>query len=288
MNEVEKLLTDKKIHFVPKGKDVLVKCLNPEHDDQNPSMRIDREEGLFHCLSCGYKGNLFTLFNRYRNKFNSRVRRTKESIEQLRKASWSGYEIPPDAFFVNEMWRGIPSSIMRTHRAFYSDKMGMENRVVFPITDNRETIVGFQGRFKHTDASPKYLAYPSGIGLPWYPSANKLELVNRSIVLVEGLPDALYLHGKGVTNAVSTFGTKGVKYDNIEEHLMPFMLAGIEKVYILYDGDEAGTRASEHLENIISKRTELLVEIVSLPEGEDPSSLDDRQLNILKNQLTNS
>lgn len=288
MSEVEKLLTEKKIHFVPKGKDVLVKCFNPEHEDSNPSMRIDREEGHFHCLSCGYKGNVFTLFNKYRNKFNSRVRKTKEKMIELRKASWSGYDIPSDAFFVNELWRGIPASVMNKFQAFTTTEMGMEDRIVFPITDTREVIVGFQGRFKYTDATPKYLAYPGGVGLPWFPSANKIDVIDGAIVLVEGLPDALYLHGQGITNAVTTFGTKSTKQDNIEEHLTPYILAGAQKVYIMYDGDEAGSRASEHLEKIINFKTDLVVEVLSLPDGEDPSSLNNKELNRLKKILTDS
>ncbi len=47
MTDVEQLLRDKDIYYVPKGKDVLVKCFNPEHDDSSPSMRIDREEGIY-------------------------------------------------------------------------------------------------------------------------------------------------------------------------------------------------------------------------------------------------
>lgn len=45
MTEVEQLLTDKDVVYHSKGKDLLVKCFNPEHDDDNPSMRIDREDG---------------------------------------------------------------------------------------------------------------------------------------------------------------------------------------------------------------------------------------------------
>ena len=37
---------------MPKGKDYVVSCLNPEHDDKNPSMRIDQITGIFNCFSC--------------------------------------------------------------------------------------------------------------------------------------------------------------------------------------------------------------------------------------------
>ena len=58
----EELLQSKGIQYQISGKDAKIHCLNPEHDDTNPSMRVDRITGIFHCFSCGYKGNLFTYF----------------------------------------------------------------------------------------------------------------------------------------------------------------------------------------------------------------------------------
>jgi DNA primase len=288
LTEVEQLLTDKDITFHSKGKDLLVVCLNPEHDDANPSMRIDREGGQFHCLSCGHKGNVFTTFNRYRNIFNSKVASVKKSIREIRKASWSGHEVPQDAFFLNEPFRGIPASIIQDFRAFESVSIGMEGRVVFPITDNMETIVGFQGRMKQSDAAPKYLMYPAEVSLPWYPSINKIQMVNNSIVLVEGLLDALYLKGKGMTNVVCMFGTKSVKFDNILEYLTPFMLAGMQTVYLMMDGDAAGRKANEHVAKCINHKTDLIVEVIPIADGDDPATLTDAHIEMIKKHLQSS
>ena len=56
---VEELIQKKKIPYRLQGADIVVACLNPEHDDSNPSMRIDKITGIFHCFSCGFKGNVF-------------------------------------------------------------------------------------------------------------------------------------------------------------------------------------------------------------------------------------
>ena len=56
---VEELLESKRIAYIPKGADYEISCLNPEHPDRNPSMRVDRITGIFNCVSCEYKGNLF-------------------------------------------------------------------------------------------------------------------------------------------------------------------------------------------------------------------------------------
>ena len=57
---VEDLLIKQNVSYIPKGADFEVSCLNPEHPDRNPSMRIDRITGVFNCFSCEFKGNLFT------------------------------------------------------------------------------------------------------------------------------------------------------------------------------------------------------------------------------------
>ena len=50
---VEELLASRNVYFIPKGADCLVSCLHPDHEDRNPSMRIDRITGIFQCFSCG-------------------------------------------------------------------------------------------------------------------------------------------------------------------------------------------------------------------------------------------
>ena len=65
------LLKDKGVPFQISGKDYVTKCFNPEHDDTNPSFRIDRMTGIAHCFSCGFKTNIFICELRT-NRFRSR------------------------------------------------------------------------------------------------------------------------------------------------------------------------------------------------------------------------
>ena len=64
---VEELLAEEKIPFKVSPADFIVKCLNPEHDDTNPSMRIDKVSGIFNCFACGFKGNIFQLYGEKAN-----------------------------------------------------------------------------------------------------------------------------------------------------------------------------------------------------------------------------
>ena len=284
---VEKLLDEKGVYYRSTGRDILIKCLNPEHDDDHPSMRIDREDGVFHCLSCGFKGNVYQYFNKHRNKFNAKVTKLKDKINTIRKASWLGFDIPQDAFFVSRPFKNIPKDILEKFQAFTTNELGMADRIVFPIRDARDRIVGFQGRYENTSVSPKYLAYPAKQPLPWYPNLSRITPMNNRIVLCEGLPDALYLQGQGITCAITIFGTKSVNMDNIMEHLTPFILGGVQEVVLLLDGDMAGRRAAEHISNCITTKSDLIVYNYNLPDDVDPASMSSYQIEKLKNYLTN-
>lgn len=275
---VENLLRDKKVTYLEKGKDLLVKCFNPDHEDTNPSLRIDKEGGDFHCFGCGYKGNIFLFFNKTKNVINQRIKKTKDKVVELRKASWAGLSLPIDAFFVAENFGNIPAATLQQFQAFRTSDFGMDGRIVFPIYDASNRIVAFQGRYIFTDAPPKYLVYPKEVVLPWFPNQFKVEPINGTIILVEGIRDALVLHSKGITNAICIFGTKSVSYENIVSHLNPYLLKGVQKVVLLMDGDAAGLAASSHLEKCITRKTDLEVTIVSLAEGTDPASMSDYEI----------
>ena len=84
---VEELLKQRDVYFIPKGGDFLVSCLNPEHPDKNPSMRIDQITGIFQCFSCEYKGNLFTYFGEKANQLQLRRELLKKKIKDKRSES---------------------------------------------------------------------------------------------------------------------------------------------------------------------------------------------------------
>jgi len=278
MTEVEQLLRDKDIYYIPKGKDVLVKCFNPEHDDSSPSMRIDREEGIYHCLSCGYKGNIFYDFNKYRNAFNSKVSAIKEKIRSLYLEA-SGAIMPSDAFSFYKPWRNINAETYKNFKAFTSESPDHRDRIVFPIIDYSGKICGFNGRHKLPSGEPKYMVTPEGADFPLYPP---VEDTHTSLVLVEGLYDAINLHDKGVTNAVCCFGTQRLSANSIYEKLLPYMIRGIMKVHILFDGDTAGREAAEKIKEMIVMKTDMAVEIIQLGAGQDPGELTQGEVDMLK------
>ncbi|MCK6469399.1 MAG: DUF3987 domain-containing protein [Candidatus Brocadia sinica] len=51
----------------PNGKKYSPKCLCPFHDDSDPSLSIDFEDGRFNCFSCGANGDIFDFYQRYKD-----------------------------------------------------------------------------------------------------------------------------------------------------------------------------------------------------------------------------
>ena len=103
---VQDLLKTKGLEFNISGRDYLVKCLNPEHDDSSPSMRIDKISGVYHCFSCGYKGNLFKHFGLLTNNVGVRIAKLKQKLADV-KVNFDGQDLPKGATPFIQKYRGI-------------------------------------------------------------------------------------------------------------------------------------------------------------------------------------
>jgi DNA primase len=270
---VESLLKEKGIYYNYSGADVLVKCLNPDHDDSNPSLRIDKVTGAFHCFSCGFKGNIFRYFGVLTNQSFLKVAKLKEKLKQL-KIDKDGLEIPPVSIPYTRSYRGISAATLKRFEAFYlpgesKEMRGFEDRIIFPIRDITNKIVMFLGRHTLSDGNPRYLNFPSGVSVPLFP--NRLVVRRNSIILVEGIFDMLNCQDKGLDNTVCTFGTNTLA-KTAKEKLLPFRAQGVSKIYIMFDGDEAGRKAAKELKPII-EALEYECEIIQLEDDQDPGEM---------------
>ena len=207
---VEELLQSKNVPFVPKGKDFVVSCLNPEHDDNNPSMRIDQITGIFHCFSCGFKGNVFVHFGEKASFLHLRRELVKKKIREKRAES-VGLPFPRSALPYVGNWRNIKPETYRKFEAFQEHE-AFVGRIVFPIRDISGRIVAFNARHM-TGGTPKYLISPPGARMPLFPA--KIDPIQASVILVEGIYDMINLHDKGLTNAVCCFGTRNINEEKL-------------------------------------------------------------------------
>lgn len=275
------LLTEKGIDYKIQGNDAVISCLNPEHDDSNPSMRVDKITGVYHCFSCGYKGNLFTHFGAPASSLEIKIHKIKEKIDR-KKAETVGLKLPEERVNWNAPFRNISADTLKIWQAFTWNVPKFEGRIVFPIRDITGKTVGLIGRLIQNqmmmDNRPKYYIYPVGVQLPFCPAKPKL-IQNRAI-LVEGIFDALNLWDNGLKNAVCCFGTKQMNWVK----LSLLKMQGVTGLDIMFDGDEAGQQAAVEIKGIAEKMG-MSVKIVKLKQGQDPGNLTKESIAEIKRIL---
>tara|TARA_Y100000385_G_scaffold43983_1_gene40748 strand:- start:5144 stop:5977 length:834 start_codon:yes stop_codon:yes gene_type:complete len=273
---VEDLLKNKKIAYIPKGKDFVVSCLNPDHADRNPSMRIDQVTGIFNCFSCEYKGNLFTHFGEKVNKMEMKRQLLKKKIDEVRAES-VGLQMPENYSPYIGNWRNIRAETYREFEAFIHAQKDFVGRICFPVRDRSGRIVAFQSRTTG-DQTPKYLNTPPGAKMPLYPV---VETIQGSIILVEGIFDVLNLHDKGLHNAVCCFGVKNVT----EEKLQVLSVAGVDNIDIFLDNDEAGQTGANKIRELCESVGLTTRNIAFGDKGLDAGALAKPQVDKLKSRL---
>jgi DNA primase len=271
---IDDILEKKGIKYALQGNDYLVKCLNPEHDDSNPSMRIDSVTGIFNCFSCGYKGSVLTLFNERVNHLQVRRELLKQKIIEKRAES-IGLSFPFNYTPYLGNWRGIRPETYRKFEAFQHTNPDFINRINFPIRDMSDKIVAFNGRHL-TDGIPKYKISPRGAKMPLYP---KVTPKSGKIILVEGIFDMINLHDKGLTNVVCCFGTSNIN----EDKLSMLSIQGASGIDVFFDGDDAGQEGAVKVE-AMCERAGLLSRNICF-KNTDPGELAKPQIDKLKSKL---
>ena len=144
------------------------------------------------------------------------------------------------------------------------------NRIIFPIFDLRQQVVGFGGRVLD-DSLPKYLNTPEtpiflkGEFLYGLNVSHKVIRSKGTAVIVEGYMDWLALKRHGIDEAVATLGTA------LTERHVRKLKGYADEAVIVFDSDEAGKTAALKSLPIFSNEG-LSVRAVVLPEGHDPDS----------------
>ena len=272
---VDELLTAQGIEFRTSGKDFLIRCLSPDHEDRNPSLRIDKTTGIFNCLSCGYSGNVFNHFGEKPDWLQMKREGLKKIISEKMNET-SGLGIPENAVQFDQDWRGISGDTFRKFEAFQHNNSEFIGRVVFPIRSITGKIIAFCGRHQG-QADPKYLFHPSGAKLPLFPIVKPIQ---GRIVLVEGIMDMINLHDKGLTNAVCAFGVNKVSV----EKLNILKIQGISGIDVCFDNDDAGQNGSAKLKDMLEKN-DMVYNYVPLSKVKDPGELTASQVIKLKEKL---
>ncbi|MCC5931023.1 MAG: DNA primase [Cyclobacteriaceae bacterium] len=199
---------------------------------------------------------------------------TNEIIEKFEL----GYSLNDWNAFENE-------ALAKGYQKEYIEKAGMvvsredgkrydrfRGRVMFPIVNYTGKTIGFGARMLGKEKNqPKYLNSPES---PVYQKSHVLYGLFQSrqairkadnCYLVEGYTDVISLHQHGVENVVASSGT-ALTADQIR-----LIKRITENITVLFDGDEAGIRASLRGIDMILEEG-MNVRAVAFPTGEDPDS----------------
>ena len=140
------------------------------------------------------------------------------------------------------------------------------NRVMFPIMDGNNRVIGFGGRVMG-DGKPKYLNSPETkifdksrnlYGLNFARSARK-----SNMIICEGYMDVIALHQAGFNQAVASLGTALTAQQSL------LLKRYTQEVLLTYDSDEAGTKAALRAIPIL-KEAGLSVRVLNLKPYKDP------------------
>jgi DNA primase len=141
-------------------------------------------------------------------------------------------------------------------------------RILFPIFDLHQRIVGFGGRMIK-EGEPKYLNSPESIIYHKGEVLYGLQVANRyatekdCVIVVEGYFDLLTLHQYGLKHSVATLGTALTT-----QHIRT-LKRYTKNLITLFDADQAGVQATLRALPLFLEE-EVAGKTIILPKGEDP------------------
>lgn len=149
------------------------------------------------------------------------------------------------------------------------------NRLLFTIADLHGRPIGFGGRVMD-DSLPKYINSPESSIYRKSEVLFGLDLAKKgmreqgSAIVVEGYFDHLALYRAGFTNVVATCGTA------LTPAQVRLLKRYAEKAYVLFDGDEAGRKATVRALDLFLE-AEFPARVVRIPSGDDPDTFVRRE-----------
>ncbi len=164
------------------------------------------------------------------------------------------------------------SGVVDSKDGRYYDALG--GRLIIPIINQFNQVVAFGGRLLEKADFAKYkntretLVFSKRNNL--YNLNNLKKLKNEKgldgVIIVEGYMDTISLVGAGFHNVVASMGT------SLTKDQARILKRYTDKVFICYDGDFAGQKASIRGLEILSEEG-LEVKVVALPDGLDPDDV---------------
>lgn len=179
----------------------------------------------------------------------------------------------PDALYKHLKEKGYSDDVINASGLVNFNEKGVRdkfwNRVIFPIMDTNNRVIGFGGRVMG-DGMPKYLNSPETVVFDKSATLYGLNFAKKSnrkfLLLCEGYMDVIALHQAGFTNAVASLGTA------FNEKHARLLKRYTDNVILTQDSDTAGTNAKLRAFPILHEAG-LNVRILEIEGAKDPDEL---------------
>ena len=167
--------------------------------------------------------------------------------------------------------KGYSDELLRESGLFNVDeRRGMYdkfwNRVIFPIMDVNNRVIGFGGRVMG-DGKPKYLNSPETKIFDKSRNLYGLNIARTTrkpqLLLCEGYMDVIALHQAGFDNAVASLGT------SLTSGHASLLKRYTKEVYLTYDSDGAGVKAALRAIPIL-KEVGIITKVINMQPYKDP------------------
>lgn len=301
-----------------RGREIHVQCLNPHHVDKHPSMSIRADGAVFICRSCGYKGSWAKLVSQLglpplpgsdqpvdpitaaaadiaerastnrepsgavahiMNQHRLNTTTKPRNLVPWTRGPFRGISAETLARLDTKLWRD--RNVNRIYWPFYmrGEEVGGTGRVLpesEPTRLDNEDEALYKARLKdwYRDGNPKYR---NVVAAPVKTVLYPYDLFDHPtvVVLVEGPTSAIRLIDAGIC----AYAVLGVENWSVVKRAA-LVSRGIKGVILLFDGDEAGRRATKEIGADLETSVKVLA--IDLPDKKDPGDMSDRWLALVK------
>lgn len=187
-----------------------------------------------------------------------------------------GYAPDEDILLNYLSQKDFKQDLLRDSGLFVVDRNGnfhdrFKGRLMFPINDISGQTIAFSGRLvQQRNDLPKYLNSPESKIFHKSTTLFNLNLAKteinkqKAVILFEGFMDVIAAYSAGVSNAVASMGT------SLTEEQLRILQRMAKKIYISYDGDSAGQKATNRAISLIQHVRGLQIGVVQMPDQLDP------------------
>ena len=230
---------------------------------------------ILHCAASWFVRNFWSEAGKDARRYLKKRGMTAETAKKFQLGFAPAADDALENYLRSE---GFSISLMEEAGLIQSNRFLFRNRLIFPIYNHRNVVIGFGGRVINENQRPKYI---NSAESPLFKKNQVLYGYNftqagragardgASVVLVEGYTDVMALHQVGIRDAVAPLGTAcGL------EHIQKLWAVSKEPI-ICFDGDGAGRSAMLRIAKLALPclKPGYSMKFAMLPKGSDPASL---------------